>query len=57
MPDIPGMKFDEIGSAQRKPTLLFLLSGSFLLRLAERTLFSLLFHAPPRRTRSGVPAS
>lgn len=35
-------------AAQRKPMLLFLLSGLFLLRLTERTLFSLLFHEPPR---------
>jgi len=31
--------------------------GLFLLRLAERTLFSLLFHEPPRSTFSGVPTS
>lgn len=34
--------------------LLFQLSGSFLLRLDARTLFSLLFHEPPR---SAPPAS
>ena len=31
--------------------LLFLLSGSFLLRLAERTFLPLLIHEPPRSTR------
>ena len=36
---------------QRKPMLLLLLSGLFLLRLAARRLFSLLlFHEPPRST-------
>lgn len=30
--------------------LLFVFVGSFLLRLAERTLLSLLFHEPPRNT-------
>lgn len=34
-----------------------MLSGVFLLRLAERLLFPLLFHEPPRNTRSGVPRS
>ena len=37
--------------------LLFVLSGLFLLRLAERMLFSLLFHEPPRSMFSGVPTS
>lgn len=41
--------------AQRKPILLLMLSGAFLFRFVERTLLSLLFHAPPRSTRSGVP--
>ena len=41
--------------ARRKPMLLFRLSGLFLLRLATRTLFSLLFHEPPRKTPSGAP--
>jgi len=36
--------------AQRKPMLLFRLSGLFLLRLALRTLLGLLFHEPPRST-------
>ena len=36
----------------RAPMLLFLLSGSFLLRLAERQLFGLLFHDPPRSTNA-----
>ena len=31
--------------------LLFLLSGSFLLRLAERTFLPLLIQEPPRNTR------
>ena len=35
--------------------LLFLFVGSFLLRFAARTLFSLLFHEPPRSTLPGVP--
>jgi len=35
---------------QRKPMLLLVFVGSFLLRLAERTLLSLLFHVPPRST-------
>ena len=42
----------------RNPLLLFVLSGVFLLRLADRRLLSLLFHDPPRRTRlmsSSVP--
>jgi hypothetical protein len=34
--------------------LLFRLPGLFLLRLAERMLFGLLFHEPPRST-SGPP--
>ena len=35
---------------QRKPMLLLVFVGSFLLRLAERTLLLLLFHVPPRST-------
>jgi hypothetical protein len=35
----------------RKPLLLFLLSGLFLLRIAARTFFSLLLNDPPRSTR------
>lgn len=42
----------EQGRAQRKPLLLFSLEGLFLLRLAARRLFSLLFHEPPRTTRA-----
>ena len=38
--------------ARRKPMLLLRLDGVFLLRLAERRLSGLLFHEPPRRTRS-----
>ena len=37
--------------ATRKPLLLFLLPGLFLLRLAPRRFVSLLFHEPPRTTR------
>lgn len=36
---------------KRKPMLLFELSGISLLRLAARTFFGLLFHAPPRTIR------
>jgi hypothetical protein len=36
---------------RRKPRLLFRLSGELLLRFAERQLFALLFHEPPRLTR------
>ena len=39
------------GLARRKPMLLFVLSGLFLLRFAERTLCGLLFQEPPRFTR------
>ena len=35
----------------RKPMLSFRLFGLFLLRIAHRALFVVLFHAPPRRTR------
>lgn len=35
----------------RNPMLSFLLFGLFLLRAAQRTLFSLLLNAPPRNTR------
>ena len=38
--------------AQRNPTLLFLLPGVFLLRLAQRRLLRLLFHEPPRTWRA-----
>ena len=37
--------------ARRKPLLLLRLSVVFLLRLAERRLFGLLFQEPPRKTR------
>ena len=37
--------------ARRKPTLLFLLPGLFLLRLADRQFLALLFQLPPRITR------
>jgi hypothetical protein len=37
---------------QRKPMLLFLLSGSFLLRLAARRFLVLLWNEPPRNTRT-----
>ena len=39
-------------SATRKPTLLLKFAGSFLLRHAERQFLRLLFHDPPRNTRS-----
>jgi hypothetical protein len=42
--------------AQRKPMLLLMFVGLFLLRLAERALLSLLFHAPPRNTPTGIPS-
>jgi hypothetical protein len=42
--------------AQRKPMLLLVFVGLFLLQLAERTLLSLLFHAPPRNTPTGIPS-
>ena len=35
----------------RNPLFLFLLFGLFLLRAAQRTLFSLLLNEPPRNTR------
>ena len=38
-------------TTNRNPLFLFLLSGSFLLRSAQRTLFSSLLNAPPRNTR------
>jgi hypothetical protein len=38
-------------TTNRNPTLLFQLLGLFLLRLAQRALFRLLFHDPPRSTR------
>ena len=40
------------GLARRKPWLLLRLVGSFLLRLAERTLAGLLFQEPPRTARA-----
>lgn len=41
--------------AQRNPTLLLRFVGLLLLRLAARTLLSLLFHEPPRSTFVPVP--
>jgi hypothetical protein len=41
--------------AQRKPTLLFLLFGLFLLRLAQRAESRLLFHEPPRSSSGNAP--
>ena len=35
----------------RKPMLSFRLFGLFLLRIAHRALFVVLFHEPPRNTR------
>ena len=43
--------------AKRNPMLLFRLSGVLLLRFAERQLIALLFHDPPRSTRSAHPFS
>ena len=42
------------GLASRKPRLLLRLPGSFLLRLADRSLRGLLFQPPPRSTRPPV---
>lgn len=42
--------------AQRNPMLLFRFVGLFLLRLAHRRLFALLFHDPPRNTRCSESA-
>ena len=39
---------------KRNPMLLFELFGLFLLRYAQRALSRLLFHDPPRKTRSPV---
>jgi hypothetical protein len=41
--------------AQRNPALLFRLFGLFLLRLAQRALFRLLFHEPPRSIWDAAP--
>ena len=43
--------------ANRNPLLLFRLDGVLLLRLADRALFALLFHEPPRNTRFDVTPS
>ena len=40
----------------RKPLLLFVFVGLFLLRLAERQFLGLLFHEPPRKTRNAPSA-
>ena len=42
-------------SSTRNPLLLLRLSGVLLLRFAERKFVALLFHEPPRNTRSGAP--
>jgi hypothetical protein len=52
---VSGLASQGVATAQRSPMLLFLLSGLFLLRLAERTLFRLLFHEPPRSPSSLSP--
>ena len=44
------LKISGSNREQRKPMLLLVFVGLFLLRLAERTLLLLLFHAPPRST-------
>jgi hypothetical protein len=41
-----------VDATTRNPTLLFRLSGSFLLRFAQRALSALLFQEPPRNTRA-----
>ena len=43
--------------ATRNPMLLFLLSGLFLLRFADRAFLALLFQLPPRLTRPAVSLS
>lgn len=40
-----------VGNDTRNPVFLFLLSGLFLLRIAQRRFLSLLLNAPPRKTR------
>ena len=55
MAGIPVGKPVRLPAATRNPMLLLRLSGSFLMRYAERRLISLLFHAPPRRTRPLQP--
>jgi len=53
---IPITRFQQAGVREiRNPLLLFRLSGLLLLRLAERQLLSLLFHDPPRSSRSACP--
>ena len=45
-------RFPGCGARQtRKPRLLFVFSGLFLLRLADRTFLDELFQLPPRLTR------
>ena len=48
---------ENVDATTRKPTLLSRLSGLFLLRMAQRTLFVSLLNAPPRRTRAPVSLS
>ena len=53
---IPIMQFRRAGvRTTRNPLLLFRLSGVLLLRFAERQFSGLLFHEPPRSTRSACP--
>ncbi len=55
-PAAPGRRTKEVGrTPNRKPILLFRLFGLLLLRTAARALSSLLFHDPPRITRSAGP--
>lgn len=55
MAGIPVSKHWRLPAETRNPMLLVRLPGAFLLRYEERRLFSLLFHAPPRKTRPFQP--
>jgi hypothetical protein len=52
----PGTMKDIEVLAQRNPLFLFLFSGSFLLRFAQRAFSWLLFHEPPRWTSGPIPS-
>jgi hypothetical protein len=45
-------RWKDVDATTRNPMFLFRLSGSFLLRYAQRALSALLFHEPPRNTRA-----
>lgn len=53
----PKKNVDAPTATTRKPLFLFLLSGLFLLRAAQRTFLSLLLKAPPRSTRGVLSLS